>query len=278
MKRACLESTNSHDNDCMRVPSDLKKSNYFRMKSFLVIIAILVGFSGCVKKNKVPTAQTLANPSMHEVKVEEVVQASGYTYLKVTENGTENWMAVNRQEAAVGETYYYEQSLEMKNFKSKELNRTFETILFVQGLSKQPITAAGMGNAMNNAMGGSMGAQMPAKSAGKVAVAMKEGISVAPAENGLSIAKLYGSRNDYAGKKIRMKGQVVKINDEVMGKNWIHIQDGTKDGENFDLTITTLDKAAVGDVITFEGTITLKKDFGYGYAYDVIMEDAKLVK
>jgi hypothetical protein len=233
------------------------------MRSYIVIIAILVVFSGCVKKNKVPTAQTLANPSMHEVKVEEVIQSSGYTYLKVTENGAENWIAVNRQEAAAGETYYYEQALEMKNFQSKELKRTFETILFVQGLSKQPIVAAD---------------QTPAKQAGKVAVTMKDGISVAPAENGLSIAKLYSSRNDYSGKKIKMKGQVVKINEEVMGKNWIHIQDGTKDGENFDLTITTLDKVKMDDVVTFEGTIILNKDFGYGYAYEVIMEDAKLVK
>ncbi len=233
------------------------------MRSFLVIIAILVVFSGCVKKNKVPTTQTLANPSMHEVKVEEVIQTSGYTYLKVTENGTENWIAVNRQEASAGEVYYYEQALEMKNFQSKELNRTFETIYFVQGMSKEPIVAA---------------TEAPAKMGGKVALTMKEGISVAPAENGLSIAKLYSSRNDYAGKIIKMKGQVVKVNEEVMGKNWIHIQDGTKDGENFDLTITTLDKVAVDEVVTFEGSITLNKDFGYGYAYEVIMEDAKLMK
>ena len=233
------------------------------MRSYLVIIAILVVFSGCVKKNKVPTAQTLANPSMHEVKVEEVIQTSGYTYMKVSENGTENWIAVNRQEAAAGETYYYEEALEMKNFQSKELDRTFETIYFVQGISKEPIVAE---------------AQMPVKQGVKIAATMKEGISVAPVENGLSIAKLYADRNDYAGKKIKMKGQVVKVNEEVMGKNWIHIQDGTKDGENFDLTITTLDKAAIDEVVTFEGTITLNKDFGYGYSYELIMEDAKLVK
>jgi hypothetical protein len=221
-------------------------------------------FSGCVKKNKVPTAQANANPALHEVKVEEVIQASAYTYLKVAENGTENWIAVTRQEAAAGEVYYYDQALEMKNFKSKELDRTFETIYFVQGLSKQPIAAP---------------AQSPhGNTMGKVTLTQKEGISVEPAENGLSIAKLYSSKSDYAGKKIKMKGQVVKVNEEVMGKNWIHIQDGTKDGENFDLTITTLDKAAVDEVVTFEGTITLNKDFGYGYSYELIMEDARLVK
>ncbi len=234
------------------------------MRSLFVILSILVVFTGCVKKNKVPTVQTLANASMHEVKVEEVIQTSAYTYLKVSENGAENWIAVNRQEAAIGETYYYEEALEMNNFQSKELNRTFETVFFVQGLSKEPIAAK---------------TETPEEiKPVQPTLTMNEAISVAPAENGLSIAVLYADREKYSGKKIKMKGQVVKVNDEVMGKNWIHIQDGTKDGENFDLTITTLDKAALDEVVTFEGTITLKKDFGYGYFYELIMEDAKLVK
>jgi hypothetical protein len=244
------------------------------MRILLFVMMVLLGFTSCVKKNKVPAnVQNLDNPALHEVKVVEVVQTSQYTYLKVSDKGAENWIAVTRQEASVGETYYYEQALEMKNFKSKELDRTFETIYFVQGMSKQPGVAAPA-----QGMGSAMGGNMEAKTAGKVAVGMKEGISVAPAENGLSIAKLYVDRANYSGKKIKIKGQVVKINEEVMGKNWIHVQDGTQDGDNFDLTITTLDLVKVDDVVTFEGTITLKKDFGYGYFYEVIMEDAKLLK
>ena len=234
------------------------------MKSLLVIIAILVAFTGCVKKNKVPTAQTAANPAMHEVKVEDVVQTSNYTYLQVSENNAEFWIAVNRQEAAAGEVYYYAEALEMNNFNSKELNRTFETVFFVQGISKEPVAAA----ADNT---------MPAKPV-QPNITAKEGISVAPAQEGLSIGKLYADRSSYEGKKVKMKGQVTKINDGVMEKNWIHIQDGTNDAGNFDLTVTTLDKVKMDDVVTFEGTITLKKDFGYGYFYQVIMEDAKLVK
>ena len=197
------------------------------------------------------------------VKVEEVIQASQYTYLKVSENGAENWIAVSRQEAEKGEIYYFNKALEMKNFHSKELERDFETIFFVQEISTLPIIAD---------------VQTPAQQGNKVASTQKEGISVAPAEGSVSIAQLYAGRNDYAGKTIKMKGQVVKVNEEVMGKNWVHIQDGTKDGESFDLTITTLDKAVVDEVVTFEGTITLNKDFGYGYSYELIMEDAKLVK
>ena len=191
------------------------------------------------------------------------IQASQYTYLKVSENGAENWIAVSRQEAEKGEIYYFNKALEMKNFHSKELERDFETIFFVQEISTLPIIAD---------------VQTPAQQGNKVASTQKEGISVAPAEGSVSIAQLYAGRNDYAGKTIKMKGQVVKVNEEVMGKNWVHIQDGTKDGESFDLTITTLDKAVVDEVVTFEGTITLNKDFGYGYSYELIMEDAKLVK
>lgn len=242
------------------------------MRSLFVILVVMVGFSGCVKKNKVPTAQTGANPDTHQVSVAEVIQTSQYTYLKVSENGAENWIAVTRMEAAVGETYYYGQALEMKNFQSKELNRTFETIYFVQDISKQPVVAGAMNQAAAPNMMGSAAAHT-----GKIPDAQQSGISVTPID-GVSIAKLFANKKDYAGKKIKMKGQVVKINEEVMGKNWIHIQDGSNDNGNFDLTITTLDGVKLNDVVTFEGTISLDKDFTHGYFYAVIMEDAKLLK
>lgn len=235
------------------------------MKSVLFILAILVVFSSCVRKNKVPTAQnteTAANPSQHEVKVEEVVQTSNYTYLKVNENGTENWIAVTRMEAAPGETYFYNEGMEMKNFESKELNRTFESVYFVQEISKEPIVAA-----------------IPVPEGhGKAQGGKTDGISVSPADGSVSIADLYAKRADFSGKTIKMKGQVVKVNNEVMGKNWIHLQDGTGSADDFDLTVTSMETAEIGDIVTFEGAITLKKDFGYGYFYEVIMEDAKLVK
>jgi hypothetical protein len=61
-----------------------------------------------------------------------------------------------------------------------------------------------------------------------------------------------------------------------MGKNWVHIQDGTEYQGGFDLTITTDGQVAVGETVTFEGKIVLDKDFGYGYSYPVLMEEAKI--
>jgi hypothetical protein len=242
------------------------------MKSLIILLSVLYAFSGCVQKNKVPVAQAevSGNPAQHQAKVLEVIQTSNYTYLRVSENGSENWIAVNRQEAAPGEVYYYDKEMEMKNFVSKELNRTFESIYFVQEISKEPIAAA---NQMPAA-----GPMSAAKHSGKVSTEKKEGISVAPADGSISIAQIYAKRGDYSGKTIKVKGQVVKINEEVMGKNWIHIQDGSGSADDFDLAVTTLDGMKMDDMVTFEGTITLKKDFGAGYFYEVIMEDAKLVK
>jgi hypothetical protein len=63
-----------------------------------------------------------------------------------------------------------------------------------------------------------------------------------------------------------------------MNRNWVHLQDGTWDGDHYDLTVTTQDAVKPGDVVTFSGTVTLNKDFGAGYVYEVVIEDAKLEK
>jgi hypothetical protein len=101
---------------------------------------------------------------------------------------------------------------------------------------------------------------------------LKTDVVIPQSGGGVSIAELYKNRNNYASKKVRVKGKVVKVNNEVMGKNWVHIQDGTNDSGNFDLTVTTLEFAKVDDVVEFEGTIILNKDFGSGYFYELLME------
>ena len=80
-------------------------------------------------------------PNTHHVIVKEVLQTSKYTYLFVSENSQEFWIAVRRLDAKVGDDVYYQQSLPMQNFKSKELNRVFENVLFIQGNTSTPPTA-----------------------------------------------------------------------------------------------------------------------------------------
>ena len=106
----------------------------------------------------------------------------------------------------------------------------------------------------------------------------KADISVTPCDGCVKISDLMAEKKTYAGKVISVTGQVVKYNPEIMGKNWIHIQDGSEYQGVYDLTVTSDQPAKVGDIMTFEGRIAIDKDFGYGYFYPVIMEDARVKK
>jgi len=106
----------------------------------------------------------------------------------------------------------------------------------------------------------------------------KANVSIQPCEGCIMISDLLAGKKNYEGKTIKIKGSVTKFNAEIMGKNWVHIQDGTESAGEFDLTVTTNQLVSVGDIVTFEGKISLDKDFGYGYFYKILLEDAKLVQ
>ena len=109
-------------------------------------------------------------------------------------------------------------------------------------------------------------------------VITKADVKVEPCADCITIGRLLADKKSFSGKTIRVKGQVTKINEQIMGKNWIHIQDGTDAEGAYDLTITTAQTAAVGEIVTFEGKIALEKDFGYGYFYKVLMEEGQIIK
>lgn len=102
-------------------------------------------------------------------------------------------------------------------------------------------------------------------------------VVIEPCEGCIAISRLLENKESFSGKVIRVKGKITKYNPAIMGKNWIHIQDGSEYKGGFDLTITTDAEANVGDIMTFEGKVVLNKDFGYGYFYNVLMEEAKPV-
>ncbi|HAX95547.1 MAG TPA: DNA-binding protein [Prolixibacteraceae bacterium] len=194
--------------------------------------------------------------------VSEVIHGSQYTYLQVNENGASKWMAVVRQEVKAGDKYYYDSGLEMKNFHSKELDRTFEVIYFVNKISKTQLTE----NLLSQAPGHT----------GKVDVEKQITVQIEKQEGELTIGEIFGNPAAYADKEVELRGVVVKVNQQIMGKNWVHLQDGTGNESNFDLTVTTQDMAAVNDQVTFKGKIVLNKDFGAGYKYDILMEEGTL--
>ncbi len=233
------------------------------MKVYLMLILVVV-FSSCVRNKNGQAVQSVVQPNAKVFEVTEVVQASSYSYLKVKENLAERWVAVSKQDVKVGDVYYYDEALQMTNFKSKDLDRTFDVIYFINQISKTPLN--------RNKMSGGM----PVHS-GKVKTKQLSAITLKKADNEITVGQVFAERAAYSAKEFEIRGVVVKVNKQVMGKNWVHIQDGTNDAGNYDLTITTQDLPAVNDEVIFKGKLMLNKDFGSGYSYEVIMEDAVLV-
>jgi hypothetical protein len=207
-------------------------------------------------------------PGVHQVKAEEVLQTSNYTYVRVSEARKDYWCAINRTEIEVGKTYFWLKGWEMTKFQSKELGREFASIFFLETLSEKPILSEIPVIGQNPMPAASMG--------GRQKVAEKQGISVEMAEGGITIAELFANRKSYAGKSVKVRGEVVKFSPQIMNRNWVHVQDGTKDGGDYDLVVTTQDSIPVGEIGLFEGVISLDVDFGSGYKYDVIMVDARV--
>lgn len=238
-------------------------------KTLILISLIAISLSACQLKEEKNASNNASN--IHKVIALEVLQATAYTYVNVVENGKEQWIAVPKMNALVGETYYFQEFMEMQNFQSKDLQRNFPSVYFIQGISTTLPKAKTKSDAKM-----SMPAGHNTKMQSKMNTTAKTGgVSIEPAKGGISIATLYTNKNQYNGKTVLIKGLVVKANFEIMKKNWFHIQDGTGETNDFDLTITSLEKdIKVGDIITFEGKIILDKDFGHGYAYDVLMENA----
>ena len=239
-----------------------------RVKLLIITAIIAFSFSACTKKVD-SKEQAAINPNEHKVQVEEVIQVSGYTYLRVKEGDKENWIATTPKDVKSGDIVYFVNGMEMKNFESKELKRKFDSILFVDDLSSQPIAAPapaqnGMGMMSH---GNQANPQKP--------VLEKQNISIKPAVGGLTIAQLYSKSNSYSDKNVIVKGQVIKVNNGIMQKNWVHIQDGTGTINDFDLTVTTTETVNVGDIVTFQGKVALNQDFGYGYSYPVLLADAR---
>ena len=218
---------------------------------------------------KVEKAGASLNSSSLSGKVVETMNAGGYTYVSVEKDGKKTWVAIPPTEIRVGQEVTLQPGAEMRNFTSKTLNRTFESIIFSGGLASQPGAAAG--NKMSSSQHGVKTAGSP-KSTEKISV----GKALGP--DAYTVSEIYANRAALNEKTAVVKGKVVKVSPAIMGKNWIHLQDGTGDAaqETNKLVTTSQDLPAVGDIVTMKGTIYKDKDFGAGYKYTVIMENASI--
>jgi len=199
----------------------------------------------------------------------ETMNSGGYTYMLLDQDEGEVWIAAQEMQAAKDDTVYYTTSMEMKDFHSETMNRTFKKIIFSDNCTKDP-----WGDSSENSKMGAM-SENPHKSATNAKIA---GLKIESLKDGYTVEKLYEQKSTLAGKTVKIRGQVVKFNAYIMGSNWVHLQDGTGDDKHFDLVVTTKETVNIGDVVVFEGVFAIDKDFGNNYKFEIIIENAVLIK
>lgn len=202
-------------------------------------------------------------PATVKGEVLETMNAGGYTYLRLKTSAGETWAAVNRTAMSKGTTVTLEKVMVMHDFESKSLKKTFPKILF------------------GTLDGTNVNAGMTAAHAGlaKPQDAADVRVPKASGANAKTVAEIITKSSALKGKPVLVRGKVVKYNAGIMGKNWIHLRDGSGSAadESNDILITTAQQAKLADVVTVQGVVRTDKDFGAGYVYKVLIEDAKLL-
>jgi len=223
------------------------------------------------------TDQSAAKPAQPKQvavsgKVLQTIKSGGYAYVLVREkNRKKTWVAIPEMTVTVGETVSFEPGMEMLNFPSTTLKRTFDRIIFSNG----PISPS-----KNKGKSDPLAAKGSRGSAGAVVAAPDEKVKVkkATGPNAYTVAEIFKNKGRLNGKKVVIRGKVVKVSSGIMNRNWIHIQDGTGShmtGDN-DLVVTSDAIPAVGDTVIVRGTMQKDRDFGSNYKYAVIVEKAEI--
>ena len=245
-------------------------------KHFILLLASLALFIGCQDKSPKTEEQPVQQRSVVDESggggfngtVAETIKVERYTYVQVDTGKEKIWAATPEFHGKVGDTVVVPEGLVMKNFHSNTLNRDFELVHFV------------------GAIGGGEGGQeltkelqMPAGHPPMGVKGSKPEVDVSgveKAKDGKTVAEIFAGKEDLAGKQVVVRGKVVKFLPEIMGKNWLHLQDGSGGEGTNDLTITTTATAEVGDLVLVNGKVSVNRDFGYGYTYEVLVEDAEI--
>ena len=250
----------------------------------LMAVVLMIAASGCGEKKDTAESATAStaevtpskapvqavDPDVWKGKVLETMNSGGYTYVHLDTGSEKIWAAGPETQIAAGQVITMDKGMAMPQFHSKTLDRTFDVIYFVGSIE-------GPGGAMPAGEASKGGSEMQT-GGGHSVVEQTDVKDVAKVADGYTVEEIYSKGAALSGKPVKVRGQVVKFTANIMGTNWVHIQDGTGSGPTADLTVTTSAVVAAGDMVTVEGNLTVNKDFGAGYKYDAIIEGATVTK
>lgn len=243
----------------------MKKS--YLLVGISLLLALAAGCKNDVKKGQPggEAPEVVSQGAGISGTVAETLEASGYTYVLVDTGADKVWIAGPKSQVKVGDEVFVPEGSTIDNFESKTLGRTFESIIFASS-----IVVGGADQAFAPAQGAPAATPAPPQ-------VVTDFSGLAKPEGGKTVAEVYGQKAGLNGQKVKIRAKVVKFMSGIMGKNWLHIKDGTGTTGTDDLVVTTQGAAKIGDKVLIDGTVTVDKDFGSGYRYDVIVEDAEVI-
>jgi hypothetical protein len=228
-------------------------------------------------------APAAPNAPVLKGEVAETMNSGGYTYMKLKTTQGDAWTAVRETSVKKGQSVTVAGNMVMKDFESTTLNRKFDTIVFGmlegEAAGVAPASSSKAPGAEQQAARDAMMAQHAAAAKGPADVGDVK-VPKAEGADARTVAEVFAKKAELKDKSVTVRGKVVKSLSGIMGKNWLHLRDGSgsADKKDNDLTVTTSETAAVGDVVVVKGTVHVDRDFGAGYAYPVIVEEASVKK
>lgn len=247
-----------------------------------LILALACTAGGAVNAAEKAVSAEPAQANAITGKVVETMNVASYTYVQLDTGGAKVWAAAPQFAVKVGDTVVVRDAMPMKNYQSKTLNRTFDVVYFsgnviVNGAAPMtPAPAAPALSAGASTVAGELPKGHPAIPAA-TAPAGPDLANIKRAEGGQSVMEIVTGKAKFSGKAIAVRGRVVKFNGGILGKNWLHVRDGSGAEGTNDLTVTTDTVVKVGDLVLVTGTLASDRDFGSGYKYALIVENAKVV-
>lgn len=241
------------------------------MKKLILLLLALTLF-GCDESPKL-SEEEVAIIEAADAKtgmVLETIDVESYTYIRLDQQGQEVWLASSPVTFTKGELVRYSGEIPMKDFHSEILGRTFPNILFVDNvqsveagaatLSKELAATPDVAKLHNN---------LAARS-----VAAIEPVVVEKLVGGMTIAEIIAEHGSIEGQEVSLRARVVKFSANILGKNWITLQDGTGVAPADKLVVTSAETVAVGDEVVVSGLVKSNVDIGAGYTYEVLLENA----
>ena len=230
------------------------------MKSLFFILSMTAICSVWAGDKPVHSTESITGTAM------EIKQVESYTYLRIKTAAGDVWAAVSKSTVKKGAKVTIENLTIMNDFQSRSLKQTFKTIAFGN--------LAGAGTPKSGHVTMAHPETAPASGALDVRVAKATG------GNAWTVAEINAKARNLKDKPVVVRGKIVKYNPAIMGKNWLHLRDGSgsaAEGNN-DILVTTIAEAKLGDIVMFKGVVRTDKDFGSGYSYKVLIEEAGIEK